>query len=181
MNKIQRFILAEIRKQLNESFINVFSDEDKYKYIDDVWDILQRTYKPIGGFKTASSKQELIDKSWLWKLVRKNKNLVAVAIYIDNQGRKTIAVGSDGTPIGKKQVIQMFIDDIKQTGRNTWSEVSGASEHIALKFGSVPIPNKLAKAILKKEIISYNSDGFHYTRLIGGEPHEKILVGNIKK
>lgn len=35
------------------------------------------------------------------------------------------------------------------------------------------------KLIPDKPILSINSDGYHYTRIIGNEPHEKIMVGNI--
>ena len=41
------------------------------------------------------------------------------------------------------------------------------------------IKDYIHEKILNKDIIEYNEDGFHYTRLISGEPHEKILIGNI--
>lgn len=35
--------------------------------------------------------------------------------------------------------------------------------------------------ILGKEILEYDPDGYHYTRLINGEPHRKIMIGNVQK
>lgn len=167
---------------LVEHYINIFDDKEKEKYIDVVWDILERTYAPIGWFQSAATKQELINKSWLWKLVRKNDKIVAVAIYKDKQGRKAIAKGSDGSDIGKKAVKKIYLDDASLKDRNSWGEFSGAAEKLMLKYGGIPVPNYMVKNILNdKKILSYNSDGFHYTRIIGDTPREKIIIGNIKK
>jgi hypothetical protein len=40
-----------------------------------------------------------------------------------------------------------------------------------------PIPNSFAATLTGKEILELNPDGFHYTRLISGHPHEKIIYG----
>jgi len=182
MNKkdLNKLIENTITNILNETYINVFDKQDKQKYIDEVWDILQLTYKPIGGFKSAGSKEELIDDSWLWKLVRKNNKIIAVAVYKDKLGRKAIAKGSNGTEEGKIAIKKIYLDDVNLKDRDSWVEFSGAAEKLMLRYGATPIPNTLAKTILNKDIINLNSDGFHYTRLIAGEPHEKILLGNIK-
>jgi hypothetical protein len=47
------------------------------------------------------------------------------------------------------------------------------------KMGAKPLSNKFAAALTGKEILELNPDGFHYTRLIQGEPHEKIIYGTI--
>ena len=80
---------------LLERIINLFND-DKWEYAQQVWDILQRSYQYIGGFKTASSIEELIGKSGMWKLVIRNGNISALQIYKDQYGRKLIASGTDG-------------------------------------------------------------------------------------
>jgi len=147
-------------------------------YIDDIWDILQKSYASIGGFLTASSKEDLMNKTGLAKLVRKNGKIVAVKIYKDDRGRKSIGAGSDGSTEGKKWLIKMFQEDIN-LGR-AWGEFSGKAEYLMLKHGGEPMPNVLAAQILGKPILSLNSDGFHYTREIQGEPHEKILIGTMK-
>jgi hypothetical protein len=46
-------------------------------------------------------------------------------------------------------------------------------------MGAKPVPNKFAEFLTSKKVLELNSDGFHYTRLIQGEPHEKLIVGFI--
>ena len=163
---------------LIERYITLLSPTDRTKYIDIVWELMEKAYAKLGGFKSADDKQDLIDKTSIWKLVRKNGKIVAVTVYKDKYGRKCIASGTDGTPEGKAALLQMWLEDTKQN--RAWGEFSGPSEHIKLKQGMKPIPNKYAADILQKPIISLNPDGYHYTRMIGGEPHEKLLAGNVE-
>jgi murein tripeptide amidase MpaA len=60
-----------------------------------------------------------------------------------------------------------------------WAEVSGPAEKLAQSTNTKPIPNKFASYLTDKEILNLNPDGYHYTRLIMGEPHEKIIYGFI--
>ncbi len=164
-----------LRNLLVERYINLFGKEEISKYIDEIWDILQRTYKPFGGFKTASSKEELLDKTDLAKLVRKDNKIVAVALYRDQRGRKSIAKGSDGSLIGKESVKKIYQEDIKMN--RSWGEFSEKAELFLLRIGGIPIPNTLAAELTNKEILSKDPNGFHYTRLIQGKPIKKILIG----
>jgi hypothetical protein len=181
MVKINKIKLKQIIKEeyelLQERVINLHTKEDISKYIDVIWDILQLTYKPIGGFLTASTKQELINKTDFVKLIRKNNKIVAVAIYRDLKGRKAIAKGYDGTQLGKESVKMMYREDVSQN--RAWGEFSGGAERMMLRSGGIPIPNTMVEDILGKPIMSKNQDGFHYTREIMGEPHEKIIIGNL--
>ena len=177
--------LAQILEQvLLERYVNLIKKEDKQKYVDQVWDMLQKTYAPIGGFKSADSKEDLIQDSSIWKLVRKGGKIVAVMIYKDKLGRKSIAgateIGEDGkaTEEGKKALLSIVIEDIKLN--RSWSEVSGKMEHLKRKYGAVPIPNKYAAELTGKEILELNPDGYHYTRMIGGKPYEKVIVGKVE-
>lgn len=159
---------------LTERYVNLFK-QDLHLYIDDIWDIMQKSYAPIGGFLTASSKDDLISKVWLAKLVRKNNKIIAVRLYKDQFGRKGIAGGTDGSIEGKLAFYKMIDEDIIRN--RSWAEVSDKMEFILRKRGAMPIPNSFAEKLTKKEIISLNPDGYHYTRLIGGKPHEKIIFG----
>jgi hypothetical protein len=170
--------MIKLTDLLTERYINAFSDTDKRKYADEVWDILQKSYAKIGGYAGADDVEELIKKSNLWKLVRKNGKIVALSLYKDQSGRKGIAAGTDGTEIGKQALYSMWAEDLKLS--RAWSEVSGRAAEIKLKSGWKPIPNKYAAEILGKEIQSLNPDGIHYTRLIGGSPYEKMIVGSIE-
>jgi hypothetical protein len=160
---------------LIERVVNLANDESKEKYSAEVWDILTNSYKSIGGFKSARTPEDLIAKSGLWKLITRDGKVTAAFIYRDQFGRKAIAMGTDGTPQGKRDFAMIKDEDVKR--ERAWSEVSGAMEHIMKKAGAKPIPNKFATALSGKDIISYNPDGFHYTRDIQGHPHEKIIYG----
>jgi hypothetical protein len=163
---------------LTETYINAIDPDDKKKYARQVWDILQSSYSGLpGGFATASSIDELIEKSWLWKMAKKNGKIVAVQIYKDQYGRKGIAGGTDGSAVGKEEFNKIVVDDIKLN--RSWAEVSGAPEYIMKKLGAPAIPNTLAATLTGKEILNLNPDGYHYTRLINGEPHEKVMYGTV--
>jgi hypothetical protein len=162
-----------------ERFVNLRTKEELEKYIDVIWDILQSSYAPIGGFKSAKSKEDLISKTGLAKLVRKDGKIVAVKIYKDELGRKSIAGGTDGSDVGKIWFIKMCEEDIKLN--RAWGEVSGKMEHIMLSKGATPIPNTMVADILGKPVLSLDPDGYHYTREIMGEPHTKIMIGDVNK
>jgi hypothetical protein len=163
--------------ELCESIVNIWDDDEKRRIADEVWNILVSSYANIGGFRSASSPKELIDKSGLWKIVTRHGNITAVSIYKNRLGRKNIALGSDGTMKGKLDLKMIMKDDIKL--HRIWAEVSGAPEHIMKRLGAIPNKAKYAAALTKKHILSYNEDNYHYTRLIMGNPHEKIIYGVI--
>lgn len=166
----------KINDILLERVYNAFTSTDKMKYADQVWAVLQQAYSKLrGGFGTASSLEELIEKSGLWKVVVRDGKVSAVNIYKDQHGRKSIASGTDGTPQGKKDFMMIKNEDVKFN--RAWVEVSDAPEKILARMGAKPIPSKFAGPLTGKEILDYNSDGYHYTRLIAGEPHEKIIYG----
>ena len=160
---------------LTERVLNLHDVTSKEKYADAVWDILQKSYEKIGGFKSAPDTETLIHDTGLWKVVTRNGQISAVNLYKDKFGRKSIASGTNGTEQGKRDFLMLKNEDVK-LGR-AWAEVSGAPEKILARQGAKPIPNKFAQLLTDKEILELNPDGYHYTRLIGGEPHEKIIYG----
>lgn len=151
------------------------------KYVDVVWDMMGAAYKKLGGLKGVSSKEDLIASTDIWKLVRRNGKIVACSLYSTKRGgRKTIGGCSDGSDTGKQGLYDIMKEDIKQLDRSAWAEVSGAIEHKMLQFGAIKILAKDAQKIIPdKPFLSINFDGYHYTRLIGGTPHEKIMLGNV--
>lgn len=174
--------LSEI---LNEHFVNIFTKEDTKdhlkKYGGEVWDILQKSYEKIGGLLGINDLQQLVDDTDFWKLCTKGGKVVACALYsFKRGGRKLICGGTDGTDEGKKWFYKILEDDVKFTNRQAWAEVSDAMEHILIKkLGGIPVPNTVAELIMRgKKFTDLNPDGYHYTREIGGESHEKILVAN---
>lgn len=166
------------KELLTERVLNLFHADEKIKYADQVWDLLQKSYQKAGGFHSAEDIPELISKTNLWKLVVRNGQVTAANLYKDLHGRKSIAAGTDGTLQGKNDYKMVKSADIKY--RRAWSEVSGAPEHLAAKSGLRPLPAKFASMLTGKEITEFNPDGYHYTRLISGEPHEKVIYGSIE-
>lgn len=168
-------IMIRLENLLKESFINIWTREDKEPYADQVWKILQQSYEEIGGYKGSPDVDDLIDDSSLWKLNRKGGKIVAVRIYKDKHGRKSIAAGTDGSEAGKKAVYQTMKDDLRLN--RAWAEVSGKVEHILVdKLKGQPVPNIHAEKILKKKILKLDKNGYHYWRLLDGEPHRKVIV-----
>ena len=161
-----------------ERIINLHKDDNKDKYGDEVWAILQQSYVKAGGFKSASSLEELKNKTGLWKMIIRDDKITAVDLYKDQFGNKSIAIGCDGTSSGKADVMTLLKDNIKY-GRS-WSEVSGVIEHLMHKLGAPKIPACFAQYLIKKNILSIDADGYHYTRLIDGHPHTKIMCGTAK-
>ena len=53
-------------------------------------------------------------------------------------------------------------------------------EKMLARAGATPLSNQLAATLTGKEILDLNPDGYHYTRLIAGHPHEKIIYGFVK-
>lgn len=163
--------------QLFEHFVNLFDEDSKKKYADQVWEILQQSYSKVGGFHSAASVEELIAKTGMWKLTVRNGHVYAVSLYKDHLGRKSIASGTDGSDIGKSDYNRIKREDLSL--QRAWAEVSGAPEALLKRAKAQPIPNTFAASLTGKEILELNPDGYHYTRLISGHPHEKIIYGFI--
>jgi hypothetical protein len=177
------------REILTERVLNLHTPEEKAKYVDQIWDLLQKAYSKIGGFKSASSKEELIANPGYWKAVKRGDKITAVNLYRKVPQTSTFKVYASGaeaeldhvtnryqaTKLGKHDYLQIKKADVTQ--KRSWAEVSGPAEKLAIRNGAKPIPNKYAAYLSGKEILELNPDGYHYTRLIMGEPHEKIMYG----
>lgn len=181
---------------LTERFINLLPrDADKKNALkDEVYAMLQKAYADQGGIAGSgfSSPDDMVERIPFWKIVRKNNRIVAVGMYKDTAGRKRVAVATDGTPQGKQAAAEMALSDLTQ-GR-AYGEVSGKSLSFARKqFDIKPflIPfDQAAKMLAKRgddaqrpaeddpEVIRHpDLKDYFYTRIIGGEPHTKVMVG----
>ena len=167
----------KINDLLVERVLNAFDKESKEAYAKEVWDMLQKAYASIGGFGSASSPEELINDSGLWKMVKRNGAITAVNIYKDKFGRKAIASATDGSVQGKRDYFMITKDDVNL--KRSWAEVSGSPEKIMARMDATPIPAKFAAMLTGTELLHFNDDGSHYTRLIAGHPHEKIIYGTV--
>jgi hypothetical protein len=176
---------------LIERILNLHTPEQKAKYADQVWDLLQKAYQKVGGFKSAINKEELVANPGYWKVAKRGDKITAVNLYRKIPQTDTFKVYASGaeseldptkdeyraTKQGKRDYSAIKKADVTQ--KRSWAEVSGAPETVAKRLGANPIPNKYAAYLTGKEILELSSDGYHYTRLIMGEPHEKIIYGFI--
>lgn len=160
---------------LNEHYVNCFTPEEKQVYAERVFYLIQTAYANIGGNCNISDIETLCEDTGMWKLVRRDGEIVFAAIYKDRQGRKFVAIGHDGSREAKSELRKIIEQDIKQY--KSWAEVSGSMARVMLKTGVSAIPSEKAADVLGKEILAYGDDPFSYTRAIGGNIYQKVLVG----
>lgn len=177
------------RDLLLERVLNLHTTDQKAQYAKPVWDMLLRSYKKLGGFKTATTPEQLINEPGYWKLIRRGDRITAVGIYkkVPNTNNfKVVASAAEteldpntgeykSTPQGLKDYTMIKDEDIRM--KRSWAEVSGPAERLMIKFGAKYISNKYAELLTGKKILDYSDDGYHYTRLIQGEPVQKAIVG----
>lgn len=177
-----------MKQKLTERFVNVFSDtpDRREQYRQDVWDILQLSYAPIGGiYGSGFQSPEDMDRIPMWKVAKRNGVVKAVAMYKDRGGRKMVAMGTDGTAEGKQMLIDIIKNDYS-TGR-TFAEISGPSLRFTEKilgsdgFNEVKIPTQTVIQILADDYeageIKVISD-YRYQRKIGDHWVTKVMIGN---
>jgi hypothetical protein len=126
------------------------------------------------GFESI---EHMIKEIPFWKMVVRNGKIKCAEMYKDQGGRKMVAMGTDGTREGKAELAKIIRHDFLRS----YGEVSGAAEKFILKnfpalFEKYKISASDAETILQKKL-KINDDGYHYTRSIGGEKHEKIMIG----
>ena len=172
-----------MRFKLVEKFVNLkVSPAEKEQYIDEVWDVLQKGYAKVGGLKGVD-REDIMHDEYLWKMVIRDGAVSAVSIYRvgPQHDRKAVCASCVPTPKGKSDLYMIMGEDAKMLDdRLVWAEVSEAPEHMYKKVGMPALSSDAAEEIMNsrgKKIISKNPDGEHYTRIIGGEPKEKTIVG----
>jgi hypothetical protein len=177
------------KELLTERILNLHTIQQKAQYADEVWNLLQKAYQKAGGFKSAVNKEELINNPGYWKVAKRGDKITAVNLYRKVPQTNTFKIYASGaqsalapdkqeyraTEQGKRDYINIKKADVTQ--KRSWAEVSGSPEAFAKRLGAQPIPNKYATYLTGKEILELNPDGYHYTRLIQGEPHEKAMYG----
>jgi hypothetical protein len=184
-----------------KNFIGPKSKADREKWADQVWNILQKSYEPIGGIKGNgfNSKQDMIDNIPFWKIYTKKDKVVAAAFYKDKGGRKSVAIATDGSDLGKKIVADIF----KASLGVSYGEKSGPALATMMKTipwdtleGFLFTPDQLEK-ISGEKVIRVEKFGienldpkdkftydkfpklrpYFYVRELGGEMHLKAAMG----
>jgi hypothetical protein len=146
----------------------------KKEFIHGAWDMIQNSYKKIGGLASANTPEELADDLHTIKAVRKNGKIVAFNGYKDKHGRKSVVSASDGTDSGKSSWLDLQKEDNKQ--KRAWGEKSGAAARMADKIDTPKIPFELAKKLVGKSDME-QEDEHSYTRKIGDARHLKTTYG----
>lgn len=200
--------MKTFQSYLKESFTNYIdkglnSDQRTPKLAKDILDVLQFSYKDIGGIKGSgfNSAEDMIANVPFWKIDRHpdTGKISSVVLYKDKGGRKSVAIGGDGSKRGKDKIMDVFRSEL---GRS-YSEKSKSALGLLIKvlgdnnIKSFLIKPENAKTILNKEVtpISNMDDrelprdaqmtlskypwikDYGYLRDIGGTQTFKVLLG----
>lgn len=170
--------MIKFKDFINESIINIIDGENISRFSDEIWELLNLSYKSIGGIKgNGFADKDSLSNFKQIKFVRKNQKIVAGLIYKDKDFRKTVAVFTDGSAVAKQELINLIKDDIKRS----YIEVS----HSLLKFIEKNLSNEISDYIVPASKVSdilgkeveIVSD-FKYIRSIGGEKVIKMMLGS---
>lgn len=166
-------------------------DASKYPELEDeFFDLISIAYAEIGGHaKIKSPKDVFSDPDWnYWE---------GIDIHGDNNfdmimfGQKTrygikySGVGHDGSSPAKRAYINARGKELQKLGY--YIEVSGKIAQILLEKYDVPVVTdvKIIEKVLGKKVDWIGTkDGMPgngwYSRVLGGHPHDKILLGRPK-
>lgn len=188
MLSLKEFMLTEKFKNFLQS-----DTESKEKYAEEVYDMIQKAYESQGGIHGSGfhSPEDMVKNIPFWKLGFKNGKLVAVTMYKDKEGRKTVASATNGSPDGKSVLTNIMIADLAQ--QRAFKEVSGKALSFLKKNTNVldfVMPVDKIQKTLDKEIRIPEADDpelvrhpelkdYFYQRKIGGGWHTKIALGTV--
>jgi hypothetical protein len=172
---------------INEGYINMFDDVKslalKKKYAQKVWDVLNSSYKSIGGLIGNGFRNidDMINNIPFWKIfVDSEDNVKIVTLYKFSPNRKSVAVGTDGT-IESKKILKK---SLKSDFTVSYTEVSDNLLNYLLKvfpdlIEQYKIPVEEVKKISKKNIESIPNEDYYYMRVIGNVKKKKLMVGTL--
>jgi hypothetical protein len=196
-----------VEQIITEKYVNAVGTSPtamatKQKYVLQVWDMLQKSYASIGGIKGNGfdSPEEMMNLP-MWKMGIRDGYLVAVLIYKDKGGRKSVAMGTDGTAAGRWFVNDMFGQEIKRS----YGEKSKAALSMVMKLVPFDVlenyivsPDRVAKMTPNEPVIpityvekaDWPADAlmtlnrypklidYGYLREIGGQMTFKVMIGS---
>ena len=168
--------------------LNPKHDAYRQSHENDIFNIMRKSYANVeGGYggrgvgnddEAEDLRKDIRNPDHIIKAVKRGGKITAVTIYKKRFGRKTIAIGTDGTPQGKLDVKKTMMDDNKM--KRSWAEVSGAPEAINRKIGFPVVPSSHAKELTGKPDVRIRNKE-RYVRKIGTSDHEKVIMGYPKK
>jgi hypothetical protein len=183
--------------EFSESFDNLLKgrhDEKRIKAAPELFQMLLKSYKRIGGLKGKGFKsvEDMIENIPFWKIIRKQNKPVAAILYKDKDGRKAVAMATNGSRAGLLAITKAFQDDVLQ--ERAYLEISGAGlsfnkkrlpadmtiADVAIEFKNVKklIPGATRPSDGDAEVSAHPElKDFFYSRNIAGEQHTKIMLG----
>lgn len=199
--------MQNFKNYIKESFKNYvkggLNDELRTSELaSEIKAVLDHSYKDIGGIIGSGFKdpQDMIDNLQMWKIDRHpdTGKIAAVIVYKDKDGRKSVAIGSDGSERGKNKIKEIFGAELSRSyGEKSKGSLGLASKILGGDLKRYTISPEKAKQILKKEVqpikdipqdqwpedaklslgrIPWLID-FGYLRDIGGKPTFKVMMG----
>lgn len=189
--------MLTFKQYIQERFINFLPKdiEKKREHASAVHGMLQKSYESQGGLHGSGfgSPEEMTHKIPMWKVHKSGGAIRAAAMYKDKEGRKRVAIGTDGSEEGKKAAAHIMLHDLHQ-GRS-YGETSGRSlsfmkkhipnfhSHVKDYAAAAAIAGKDGEEIRKPpetdaEVQRHPEFANHfYQRKIGDELHTKLMVG----
>jgi len=146
----------------------------------EIYNLINTAYKPIGGHPNYSSKSDVKPPEEFEVYdIDYDDDVDVVLVSKDRPaGKKSVAIGHDGSPKAKSIAINKQVKVLKSRGH--YVEASGKVKDI-LKSKGVAIVNDEAvvRKTLKGKNIKWHGDGT-YDRKIGGSVRRKTLMGKPK-
>ena len=190
-------------KYISETYNNFIGSSDstlenKKKWADRVWDMLQSAYEDIGGIKGSgfSDKEDMIVNIPFWKIFHRGEHLIAVVMYKDTRGRKLVAIGTDQSQQSKKILSNIFKEALKVSyGEYSGKLLSAIAKNVSYeKLEPYLLDPLYVQKLLDKEIYppdpeklnildleTYNKfpklHKYFYMRDFNGKSYLKICLG----
>jgi hypothetical protein len=160
--------------RLNE-FIKDLSTSEKHSYAEEIWQLINHTYKDLGLY--GASLSNLLQTAGKWKVeVSQDNHIIAGALFRNLKGNKLRLVFHNGSSEGKL-ALKRIMKETLINGNGYWGEISGPLEQSIIKLGAKPVPSKFAEEILDLPIDQYEKDGIHYYRNIEGHLKIEAIYG----
>ena len=143
---------------------------------DDILDLIQNAYGPIGGHPNYKSVGDLAGSDYEVIDLDDDPEIDAVTVTKKRSGgTKYVGLGHDGSSQGKRGSIGRTIDKLENPG--TYIEASGKMADILSKANVTRVTDEdtIRKALKGKEIEMYD-DG-SYDRVLGGKKYRKLMFG----
>jgi hypothetical protein len=169
-------MIQTIAYRLKTSNKNVhFTGTDRLQYLDNVWDMYQKTYARIGLM--INSKHDLLADYDTWHLILNNHE-IPIQFHLfkrTSYGYKSGLAGCDMTSEGKSAQIHDLSEKYHKKG--FYGEVSHKVRDIAVSSRAPVICSSFAHKILGKNVDIVGA--LEYSRNISGIGNvTKIIVGN---